>query len=179
MNPHRPITSKECYRAADRLMGAPPRTKLRDTDRTTYLPTWAAYRCADHRLSLIELGGWIYGTYSTATSRIYAVDNGASNDDKEAARRCIREEVLRNREGKRGSMPRELLDRLRQVAGAEARTWRERRSRLSPEWVRAIRCISVKGSTLAALCGVPHSQISMVRSRKIWGWVDDLPERDA
>ena len=172
----RPLSAIECYRAAERLMGAPPRTKLRDTDRTTYLPSWAAYRCSDTGISFPALANLTGVVHSSSSARVYMADNQIQPDDREAARRCIREDALRHREGKSGSMPDDLRKRLGRAVTKDARLWRSRKTRLTPEWVRAIRTVSVGNCVLARLTGIPQSQISMVRSRKIWGWVDDVQD---
>ena len=172
----RPLSAIECYRAAERLMGASRGPKIRDMERTTYVPTWAASKCSCGGTPLVALGEVTGTAYSTAFSRVCTIENCVSASDREEARRCIREDALRHREGKRGSMPTDLRKRLRAAVLESPRTWRERRTRMNPDFVRAIRCSSVSTGLLARFLGMPHSQISMVRSRKIWGWVDDVQD---
>lgn len=167
-----PISWRECFAAAQRLQGMGERRGMRDTDRVGYLPAWAAYRCSDVGVSFPVLARDTGYAHSTVSGKVYEIDRTLSPEDRKAIRAAIREAALRARERKPSAADPELMDRVRAIAGKEWRYGRGRPTRMNPEMVRSIRATCIPVVMLARFLGIPSSQVSYVRSRRTWKWVD-------
>lgn len=172
----RPLSAIECYRAAERLMGGRRRTTKKDVGRDEFVQTWAAWRCPDISMSRDLLGIRLGENPSVIQRRSNIVENHVALADREELRRCIREDALRERDGKRGSAPAELVASVRSQLDPSRMHHRVADRRFTPEFARSVRQSCLSARSLAAFFRIPVAQVLMIRDRRTLGWVDDVQD---